>query len=262
MMILLVALAIALFSLRFPSDGAAAAVLLVTQAILAVAVLAVVYRTQERRAFWLGFALFGWGYMALSWESWWGYGAHRPEMLTSMTLDRLEYYLRHPAGRQAGFWSFVRPVSGDEKTKRILAELDEPISMYFNEETPLEDVLKYIKQATTTATYGGIPIYVDPIGLAEADKTMTSTVRNMDLDGVPLKRTLSLLLNQLGLDYVVEDSMLKIGVASKLPNSGPFRRMGHCYWALLAAFCGGFAGRVLQHTSHRAPDQRRANDQG
>ena len=53
----------------------------------------------------------------------------------------------------------------DEKTKRIIEKLDEPISMSFNEETPLEDVLKYIKQATTTATYQGIPIYVDPIGL-------------------------------------------------------------------------------------------------
>ena len=41
----------------------------------------------------------------------------------------------------------------DDKTKRILEKLDEPISMSFNEETPLEDVLKYIKQATTTATY-------------------------------------------------------------------------------------------------------------
>ena len=66
MMILLVVLGLALTSLRFPSEGAAAVVLLVTQAILAVAVLAVVYSTQERRAFWLGFALFGWGYMALS----------------------------------------------------------------------------------------------------------------------------------------------------------------------------------------------------
>ena len=263
MMILLVALALALSSMRFPSEGAAGAVLLVTQAVLAVAILAVVYRTQERRAFWLGFALFGWGYMALTWESWWGYGAGRPEMLTSMTLDQLEYYLRHPPGQQARFWSFIRPVGGDEKTNRVLEKLDEPISMSFNEETPLEDVLKYIKQATTTATYGGIPIYVDPIGLSEAEKTMTSTVRNMELEGVPLKRTLSLLLNQLGLDYVVEYGMLKIGVASKLSNSsGPFHRMGHCYWALLAALCGGFAGRVLQQSSHRAPDERRGNAQG
>ena len=43
----------------------------------------------------------------------------------------------------------------DDKTKQILEKLDEPISMSFNEETPLEDVLKYIKQATTTATYSG-----------------------------------------------------------------------------------------------------------
>jgi hypothetical protein len=256
MMIVLVALALVLSSLRFPSEGAAAAVLLVTQAVLAVAILAVVYRTQERRAFWLGFALFGWGYMALTWESWCGYGANRPEMLTSMALHQLEYYFRHPPGQHAGFWSFLRPVGGDDKTKRILEKLDEPISMSFNEETPLEDVLKYIKAATASATSGGIPIYVDPIGLSEADKTMASTVRNMELEGVPLRRTLSLLLNQLGLDYVVDEGMLKISVASTLSNSGPFRRMGHCYWALLAAFCGGFAGRVLQRGSHRvsAPD--------
>ena len=64
MMILLVALGLVLSSLRFPSEGAAAAVLLVTQAILAVAVLAVGYSTQERRAFWLGFAVFGCGNLA------------------------------------------------------------------------------------------------------------------------------------------------------------------------------------------------------
>ena len=157
MMILLVVLALALSSLRFPSEGAAAAVLLVTQVVMAVAVLAVVYRTKERRAFWLGFALFGWGYMALTWESWWGYGADRPEMLTSMTLDQLEYYLRHPPGQRAGFWSFIGPVDRDKKTKRILEKLDEPITMPFNEETPLEDVLKYIKTATTSANVLGHP---------------------------------------------------------------------------------------------------------
>jgi hypothetical protein len=263
MMIALVALALALFSLRFSSNWVAAAVLLVTQAILAVAVLAVVYRTQARRAFWLGFALFGWGYMALTWEAWWGFGPERLEkMLTSMTLDDLEYYLRHPPGQQARFWSFIGRIGGDEKTKRILEKLDEPISMSFIEETPFEDVLKYIKQATTTATYSGIPIYADPIGLSKADKTMASTVRNMDLEGVPLKRTLSLLLNQLSLDYAVENGMLKIGVASTSSNSGPFRRMGHCYWALLAACCGGLAARVLQDRRHRAPDERQGKDQG
>jgi RNA polymerase sigma factor (sigma-70 family) len=98
----------------------------------------------------------------------------------------------------------------DVKSQQILAKLDEPISMSFNEDSPLEDVLKYVKQATTSATYVGIQIYVDPVGLQEAEKSMTSTVRGMELQGVPLRRTLQLLLKQLDLVYFVEDGMLCI----------------------------------------------------
>ena len=85
-----------------------------------------------------------------------------------------------------------------------------PIAMSFNNDTSLEDVLKYIKQATTTSTYPGIPIYVDPIGLQEAEKSMTSTVRNINFDGVPLKVSLKLLLDQLDLAYKVKDGLLTI----------------------------------------------------
>ncbi len=45
----------------------------------------------------------------------------------------------------------------DAKTKSILAKLDDPISMSFGNETPLEDVLKYIKSATTGANDYGDP---------------------------------------------------------------------------------------------------------
>jgi hypothetical protein len=91
----------------------------------------------------------------------------------------------------------------------ILGKLEEPLAMNFPQEQPLEDVLKYIKQATQGAGYGGIPIYVDPIGLQEAEKTMTSPV-SIDLEGVPLRRTLQLLLTQLGLCYYVDDGLLVI----------------------------------------------------
>ena len=64
----------------------------------------------------------------------------------------------------------------DPKTSQILEKLDEPISMSFANETPLDDVLKYIKQATTTPTFSGIPIYVDPLGLQEAERSLNSTV--------------------------------------------------------------------------------------
>jgi tetratricopeptide (TPR) repeat protein len=100
----------------------------------------------------------------------------------------------------------------DEKTKAILKKLGQPIAMKFATETPLEDVKKYIQDATQDETAGlptGIPIYVDPQGLQDADKTMASTI-SIDLEGIPLKTTLRLLLNQLGMTYTVKDGLLTI----------------------------------------------------
>jgi len=96
------------------------------------------------------------------------------------------------------------------KTKSVLATLDEPISMSFANETPLDDVLKYIKQATKSPrNHLGIPLFVDPRGLQEARRSMKSTI-HIDLEGVPLKTTLRLLLKQLGLAYVVKDGAVII----------------------------------------------------
>jgi hypothetical protein len=97
----------------------------------------------------------------------------------------------------------------DPRSPAILKHLEEPISMSFANETPLEDVLKYIKSATQGPNDTGIPIYVDPVGLNEAEKTMTSPVA-LDLEGVPLRITLRLLLKQLGLTYDVRDGLLSI----------------------------------------------------
>jgi RNA polymerase sigma factor (sigma-70 family) len=97
----------------------------------------------------------------------------------------------------------------DPKSLAILAKLEEPLAMSFPNETPLEDVLKYIKAATQGTTGSGIPIYVDPLGLQEAEKTLTSPVQ-LDLEGIPLRRTLQLALQQLGLVYFVDDGLLVI----------------------------------------------------
>jgi hypothetical protein len=249
MMILLLGLGLVLASLRFPSDAVAAAVLLVTQATLAFAILAVVYRAGEGRAFWLGFALFGWGYMALTWESWLGQGADRPEMLTSIALDHLGAWFHRTPDPQTALWHFTGP-RGDLRNRFILTRLEEPVSMGFATKTPFEDVLKYIKSATTGPRDHGIEIYVDPVALNEAGKTMKSPV-TLDLEGAPLSVTLGLMVKQLGLGYVVRDGLLKIGNASTVSSATPFRRMGHYYWALLAAYCGGCTGRTLHNTRTR-----------
>jgi len=88
--------------------------------------------------------------------------------------------------------------------------------MNFPNDTPLQDVQRYIEQSTQDEAAGlptGIPIYVDPQGLQDADKTMASTVA-INLEGIPLRTTLRLLLRQLNLTYTVKDGLLTITSSS------------------------------------------------
>ncbi len=119
--------------------------------------------------------------------------------------------------------------------------------MEFNTETPLDDVLKYIKQATSSPTGPGIPIYVDPIGLQEAERSLNSTVQ-IDLQGVPLRETLRLCLKQLFMTYEVKEGRLRITneddfLAPDLED--PFPIVGHCLLALLAAGFGAVAAPLV-----------------
>jgi hypothetical protein len=157
----------------------------------------------------------------------------------------------------AGLSAAISARQKDPKSRQILAKLDEPIAMPFVNEAPLEDVLKYIRTATTTPNFSGIPIYVDPIGLQEAEKTTTSPV-TMDLEGVPLKITLKLMLKQLGLAYCVRDGVLIIsdfqGILTELqeaaseadeqtyPRQGPFPQ-GVLRGGGMGGFGGGMGGQ-------------------
>ena len=131
--------------------------------------------------------------------------------------------------------------------------------MRFIEDTPLEDVLKYLATATR-APYGkDIPIYLDPLGLQEAEKSLTSTVRNLEFDGVPLKTSLRLCLDQLDLSYRIRDGLLLITSkeSAVVPvYQDPFLIVGHCVLALLAA---GFGGAVAPLFSRARGNAHTAN---
>src|SRR5262249_17446115 len=114
----------------------------------------------------------------------------------------------------------------EAKTRAILAALRKRLVMSFPSETPLEDVLKHIKSATRSQELPeGIPIYVDPIGLQEAEKSMSSTVI-LDLKGVALRETLRLALKQLGLLYGVKDGLLSITSESSEDTTTPILSLG------------------------------------
>jgi hypothetical protein len=93
---------------------------------------------------------------------------------------------------------------------RTWVKLHEPIAIHCEEDTPLADLLKRIKAATKGEGFPtGVPVYVDPIGLQEAEKSMESTVR-LDLEGIPLATSLDLITKQLGLTYRVQDDGIVI----------------------------------------------------
>jgi hypothetical protein len=207
---------------------------LLTWGLLGLAALGGVFGRGKRREIWLGAVLFGAGYMILTfgrspddWKS--------PRPPTDHFLGALR------PGHQPIVIGFpITPVEIYSKTEQILDELERPIPMPFPNDTPLGEVLKYIRQATCTKTYAGIPIYVDPYGLEEAEKSMASTVR-VDGENAPLKESLRRCLKQLGLAYSVRDGYLLIGAAGAvLPvYDDPFLIVGHCLLALMAAVLGG-----------------------
>jgi hypothetical protein len=274
-----------LAALRFSTSNVAAVVVLLTLLLCGLAVLAIIYRRGSRRAFWVGFALFGWGYLSFSAGSWtlseqsgeylgmgrWlgtGYRPFSPPRSPVLThwfgittfLDSIRPSVQAsigagiPSNGVASLLDF-----GNARTRAVTAALDLPIRMPFVNETPLKDVIAHIKANTQSPELPeGIPIYVDPIGLQESEKTMASPI-SIDMNGIPLRTSLSLILRQLDLRYTLDDGLLTISGRSYTPEDvaarvESFRRVGHSLFALAFATMGGFAARALHATRDRSSD--------
>jgi hypothetical protein len=84
-------------------------------------------------------------------------------------------------------------------------------SLSFPKETTLEDAIKAIRSSTRGRGKDdpAIPIYIDPLGLQAAEKTMKSTVQ-FDVEDIPLASSLNLILSQLGLIFRVKADGLLI----------------------------------------------------
>jgi hypothetical protein len=211
----------------------AGVIFLLTCVMVGMATLGAVLCRDRRRTIWLGAALFGAGYMYLTFGR--SGDAGWPYPPTTHLLNALR-----PGSppHRSGF-----PDASERHNlhnERIIRALEEPIPMHFPNDTALEDVLKFIRLETEARFGKGIPIFVDPIGLNFARQTMSSTVR-IDVEGAALKNSLQLCLNPLDLTYVVRDGFLMITEAgAPLPAyEDPFLIVGHCLLALLAAGLGG-----------------------
>ena len=86
--------------------------------------------------------------------------------------------------------------------EKVYSSLEAPVSLHFDN-APLKDVLTHI------ADVQGITVVLDQQGLNEEGFTESSPV-TISVDGIRLKNALSLMLEQLHLDYLVEHEVLKI----------------------------------------------------
>lgn len=221
----------------------AGATVLLTWALLATAAMAAFFRSGRARARWFGVAVFGAGYLALvsgrpDEETW-------PQLATNRVLLAVRSWLPEvPVERTAGSDAVARA------NARVLKALDEVVPMDFPEPAPLEDVLKYIVAFTRTPDGRELPIYVDPVGLQEAEKTVHSPVV-FDMDDVPLRTSLRLILRQLGLLYVVKDGVVMISsdgcidVYDEPSYDDPLLVTGQCFLALGAAGLGGWLAPLV-----------------
>ena len=247
-------------SLRFASVLWAASLLMATLGAVVLAAMAALYRRGSSRAFWLGFAVFATAYLGLTSAEWWPDRDQAP-IATRIGLEAALPYVdpdpipdpdlgKSPGGPMAKFSRrlFQDPGAPDRKLREALKAT---IAMPFPQETSLEDVIKYVKSATVSPAFPtGIPIYIDPVGLQEAEKTMTSPV-TFDVEGVALKESLKLILKQLDLAYRIENGLLTIthDTDVRAPfDPDAYHRIGHCWWALLLGVFGGLGTRRLHDT--------------
>jgi hypothetical protein len=215
------------------------ATMLVTLGILGLAVLGAVFGRAKARARWFGGALFGLGYLMLVFlkypdlEVW-------PYLATDTLMRAFDPLLRRVIPRYAD-----SPESMAVANARVWRLLQKPIPIHFHD-TALVDVVKHIQDATRGPDRKRLSIYVDPLP-SVGNEALPSTVQSADLEGIPLRRSLQLCLEQNELSYYVRDGILHIyapfGVASIEPDTSLL--VGHCLVALFAAGIGAIAAGAM-----------------
>ena len=106
-------------------------------------------------------------------------------------------------------WTRYRLIDRDPQTKLILNRLEEKVDLTFDR-TSLEDVIKHIKKETSKGQdRKSIPIYVDPLGLQEAENSLTTPI-SFAAKGEPLKSSLDRLFRSIDLTYEVKDGFLLV----------------------------------------------------
>lgn len=102
LMIVVLVSGLAIAALKNASDAWAGVLLLLTVFLLGSAFLGIAHRRQAKRAFWQGFALFGWGYLTLTMGPWFS-DQVEPRLPTTQLLHFAHNKANPPASQYESF---------------------------------------------------------------------------------------------------------------------------------------------------------------
>jgi RNA polymerase sigma factor (sigma-70 family) len=112
------------------------------------------------------------------------------------------------------------------QTDAIVAALNKVISLHVKD-AKLDDIVKLIKASSISRELPhGIPIYVEPYGIKQDEDMAKGAKATINLEGIRLKTSLRLLLNQLSLGYAVKEGLLIIASPNSQELQGGIRGMG------------------------------------
>ena len=218
--------------------------------LLGLAAVGGLFGSGKRRGAFLGAAVFGAGFLLLAFarpaEDPW------PLLPTFQLLE--DVYPRLPI--VAPGLSRGSPTTAAANA-RVRRALQKPVSVRFNDETPLEDVLSAIQESLGGPDGERIPIYVNPLGLAESGATMSSAIRIDEQGRAPLRAYLRRVLDQLDLTYIVKDGVLEITSRDGYEHhrlstdEDAYQVAGHCVLAMIAAGLGGLAAPFVCRTARK-----------
>ena len=113
-MLLVLGIALAIGALRSPSPLLARVTWTATAALLCGSVIAAILRHEQRRAFWVGFAVFGWVHLVLIFELY-QFGSSTPKypsLPSLLTLDLIEYLRNYVPPPRTTFLTGTLSING------------------------------------------------------------------------------------------------------------------------------------------------------
>ncbi len=213
----------------------------VTLGALTVALIGVVNRRAERRAFWVGFALCGWAYMAFSSGPWFAIDV-RPRLVTTRLLQWAYPRLIPEARQSSGFRSSTRtfivpaPELGDGLTADSLGADAVDVAIKGEGETPPSLLAEGVEVAGTSTTGGKltkVTLRTNPAQVARLTQALADQVKFV------LRRH--------------QPSPFAAIWSSPPVEVDDFVGVGHSLYGLLCAWVGGAVGRYFYATRDPPP---------